>query len=332
MRVLIIGGTGLISSATVPLLVDRGDEVTLVNRHGTSPIPGARAIIGDRGDAGFEAQLAALPTFDVIVDMVGYEPADGEQLARLGSRCGQVVFCSTVDVYPKPAAGFYPVRPDDPLGADPAFQYAWKKVRIEEHLWCAHREGRLALTVLRPGHTYGEGRGLVHPFGGGIDCLRRIRAGLPLIVHGDGSSLWSACHRDDVARAFAGAIGNPAALGRAYNVTGDQCMTWNQYWLLAAQALGCPCPELVHIPTQLLYRLDPERAAWILWNFMHDNVFDNGSAKRDLGFAQTIGWVQGVGRVAQWLRDHGVTEDPAQFAYYDQAIARWRAAEKTFLS
>lgn len=155
MRVLVIGGTGLISSAIVPLLVRRGDDVTVVNRHGTAPVPGVQAITGDRGDGRFEAQVAALPRFDAIVDMVGYEPADGEQLARLGKLCGQVVFCSTVDVYPKPAPRFYPVRPEDPLGADPAFGYAWKKVQIEERLWQAHHAGELCLTVLRPGHTYG---------------------------------------------------------------------------------------------------------------------------------------------------------------------------------
>lgn len=326
MRVLVIGGTGLISTHVVLALRALGHEVLCANRRGQAPGAGVAALAADRTDhVRFEAAVKAVGPFDAVVDMVAYDPADGPSLVRLAEGC-QVVFASTVDVYRKPAPRYYPVRPDDELGADPAFQYAWNKVEIERTLWQAHHEGRIALTVLRPGQTYGEGSGIVHPFGGPIDCFRRIRQGLPLIVHGDGMSLWSACHASDVGLAFARAVGNAGAAGRAYHVTGDECMTWNQYWQGVAQALGVPCPELVHIPTDVLLRMNPEAAAWVAWNFQFDNIFDNSSAKRDLGFAQRVGWVEGVRRVAQALDERGIAEDSAKYEYYDRAIARWRQA------
>ena len=224
MKILIVGGTGLISTAITRELHARGEEVILYNRgESAAELPaGVRHVRGDRTDAAALARQAAeAGPFDCVIDMVGYEPAEAEGAIRaFQGRTGQYVFCSTVDVYTKPAPA-YPVREDAERRPAASFPYAWKKGRCEELLWAAHARGDLPVTVVRPAHTYGEGRGLVETFGARTLYFDRLRKGKPIVVHGDGTSFWVSCHRDDVARAFAAAAGNPPTVGNAYHVAGE---------------------------------------------------------------------------------------------------------------
>ncbi len=219
MEVLIIGGTGLISTAITRELLARGERVTLYNRGQTAPsvpIPdGATVITGDRTDAArFAADMAATGPFDCAIDMVCYAPEEAEgAVAALRGRVAHYVFCSTVDVYTKPAPT-YPIREDAPRVPRPAFPYAYKKRECEAVFEAAHAAGDFPVTIIRPAYTYGEGRGMLSTFGGSLDYLGRLRAGRSIVVQGDGTNLWTACHRDDVARAFAHAAGNAASLGR----------------------------------------------------------------------------------------------------------------------
>ena len=325
MRVLVVGGTGLISSAIVRELLDRGDEVTLLNRGRTAAPPdGVRHLGVDRTDpAALSEAVAGAGPFDAAIDMVGYEPADAEgAVAALRGRVGRYVFCSTVDVYTKPAPR-YPIREDAERRPSPAFPYALKKAQCEEIVWAAHDRGDLAVTVLRPAFAYGEGRGLVHTFGGGTAHLDRLRKGKPIVVHGDGTSLWCAGHRDDVARAFVAAVINPASAGRAYHVTGDELFTWNEYHAVAAAALGGPPPTLVHVPTDLLARADPERAWICAENFRFNNVFDLAAARADLGYSPSIPFGDGARRIVAWLDANGGLEDSDADPRDDRLIAAW---------
>ena len=196
MRVLIIGGTGLISTATTRYLVERGDDVTIYNRgRQTADIPEeTRRIIGDRKDySTFEAQMAEAGTFDCVIDMIGFVPEETESAVRnFRGRTGQFIFCSTIDTYTKPAKR-YPITEDAERKPSPSFPYAFHKAKCEVILEEAHDRGDFPVTIIRPAHTYGEGRGLVHPFAGGNHFFDRIRKGKPIIVHGDGTSLWAAC-------------------------------------------------------------------------------------------------------------------------------------------
>ena len=220
MRVLIIGGTGLISTAITRFLVERGDDVTLYNRGQTdADIPeGYDTITGNRKDyAAFEAQMAEAGNFDAVIDMIGFIPADVESAIRaFHGNIGQFIFCSTVDVYTKPAQR-YPIREDAARQPMPSFPYAYNKATCERLLEAAHERGDFPVTIIRPAHTYGEGRGLIHSFGlGGAYYFHRIRNGKPIITHGDGFSLWAACHRDDVGRAFAEAVCHEKTFGKGY--------------------------------------------------------------------------------------------------------------------
>ena len=327
MNTLIIGGTGLISSAITRFLLDRGDSLTLYNR-GVSDVPipaGARIIRGDRREhAVFEAQVAALGRFDCVIDMVGYEPADAHSLIRaFRGQVGQLIFCSTVDVYRKPASR-YPVIEDEGYGG--LNRYSSNKVIIEQALLQAQQRGDFPLTIIRPAATYGEGRGPVHTFGSKTTYLDRIRKGRPIVVHGDGSSFWVACYRDDVARAFVHAIGNPLALGRSYHVAGEEWMTWNVYHQRVASAMGAPPPTLIHIPTEVLGSVAPKRAAIAVENFQFSNIFDNSAARADLNFRYTVSWVEGVQRMVSWLDAHGRIESCDDDPFDDRLIAWWQGA------
>jgi len=324
VKVLIIGGTGLISTAITRQLLERGDDVTLFNRGQTEArIPdGAKRLFGDRRDyAAFEAQMAQAGSFDCAVDMVGYVPADAESVVRaFQGRLGHLIFCSTVDVYTKPARS-YPYREDHERNA--VGSYGQNKVRCEDLLMEAHGRGDFAVTLIRPAATYGEGGVLIHTFGWRTTYLDRLRKGKPIVTHGDGSSLWVACHVDDAAGAFVNAMGNQQAFGKAYHVTGEEWMTWNRYHECVAEALGAPLPKIVHIPTDLLVKLAPERAGTCAANFQFSNIFDNTAARTDLGFRYTIPFVAGARRTIRWLEERGRIENSDNDPFDDRVIAAW---------
>jgi nucleoside-diphosphate-sugar epimerase len=268
--------------------------------------------------------------FDCVIDMVGYAPQDAESAVRAFSgRIGQFIFCSTVDVYRKPATR-YPYTEAEAYGG--LNSYSSNKVICEQTLLQAHERGDFPLTIIRPAYTYGESRGVLYPVGSGGAYLDRIRQGKPIIVHGDGSSLWVACHIDDVARAFVGAVGSSRTFGRSYHTAGEEWMTWDNYHQQVAEALGAPPPSFVHIPTDTLVKLAPQRAAIVAENFQFNNIFDNSAAHDDLGFRYTITWQEGVKRAVSWLEQHRTPSVPDDAGIDDQIIAAWRGVEQAALA
>jgi nucleoside-diphosphate-sugar epimerase len=326
MKILIIGGTGLISTSITRQLLERGqDEVTLFNRGTTEArIPaGCKVIHGDRKDySRFEQQMQDAGTFDCVMDMIGFLPDEVASAVRaFQGRVGQYIFCSTVDVYTKPATR-YPYREDEPLSG--LGDYATNKVKCEQLLVQAKQDKQLPVTIIRPAYTYGEGGVIIHSLGWSTSYIDRIRNGKPIVVHGDGSSLWVACHIDDVAHAFVHAAGKSITLGKAYHTTGDEWMTWNQYHQGVAQALGAPEPTMVHIPSELLARIAPKRAGVCANNFQFNNIFDNSAAKADLDFRQTIPWKDGVRRTVQWLDERQRVVNSDNDPFDDQLIRAWQ--------
>lgn len=325
MNVLIIGGTGLISTAITRQLIERGDHVTIYNRGRASARygQGAQRLFGDRYEFDvFEAQMRALPAFDCVIDMICYEPEHAASLKRAFSgHARQIIMCSTVDVYHKPYLR-YPVVEDARRGG--INRYGGNKSQCEDMLFASQALGHCPVTIIRPAQTYGEGGALIHSLGWSTTFLDRIRKGKPVIIHGDGMSLWSACHVDDVARAFVGAVGNPAAFGKAYNVTGEEWLTWNDYAARVAEALGVPLPSLIHIPSELLARLAPERASVCIENFQYSNIFDTTAARADLGFRYTIPFVEGARRTIAWLDTSGRIANSDLDPLDDRLITAWK--------
>lgn len=325
MRVLIIGGTGNISTAIAAQLIGRGDQVVLYNRGQIRPqFEGDYQVItGDRTDhPRFEEQLRQAGIFDCAIDMIGYEPEDAQSAVRaLRGRVGRLVFCSTVDVYTKVGTR-YPVREDADRAPDPAFSYAHKKAQLERILEDAQDEGAFPLTIIRPAATYNDSWAPIPLVGKGTLVLHRLRRGLPLILLGDGNSLWVSCHRDDVARAFVAALDNPAAAGQSYHVTGEEWLTWETYYQTAAQVLGIE-PQFVRIPTDLLVRMAPQAAEWCGINFRFNNLFDNAAAKADLGFRYTITWEEGVRRMVAYHDAQGTIDRCPPEPLYDRIVEAW---------
>ena len=326
MKILIIGGTGLISTYITHELVDNGELVTLFNR-GMSQYPtpqGVQVIHGDRTDyLAFESQIHEAGYFDAVIDMVGYKPADGDSIVRtFANRTGHLIFCSTVDVYAKPAS-IYPYTEAEAYGG--LNEYASNKVILEKRLIQASRGGAFPLTIIRPAYTYGEGRGPLHTFGGSTSYIDRIRRGLPIVVHGDGSSLWVACHAVDVAHAFASALNTPPTADRSYHTAGEEWLTWNTYHQQVAEAISAPPPKLIHIPTDALAKIAPKQSALAYTNIQYNNIFDNSAARRDLGFQYTINWKEGVRRMVKWLDQHKAIQPAESDPFEDRLIEMWQA-------
>lgn len=327
MKVFIIGGTGLISTTTSHLLAEAGHQVTLYNRRQSIyPAPAnVKVIQGDRTHyALFEAQAAEAGKFDVVIDMIGYQPEDGfSDIRAFKGKTGQFIFCSTVDVYQKPASR-YPYTEDEPYGG--LNDYSRKKVILEKVLKDAAEAGAFPLTIIRPAYTYGEGRGPLHPFSP-RSYIDRLRKGRPILVPGDGTSLWTSCDQGDVGRAFAAAVGNLATFGQSYHAAGEEWLTWDQYHQQAAEAIGAPEPQLVHIPSELL--ASAAGVTICVENFQYCNIFDNAKAHRDLNFQYTLSWKQGVQRMTRWLDDHGQVADCADEPLEDRILAAWEKSCKT---
>jgi len=325
MKVLIIGGTGHISTAITPLFIEAGHDVTLYNmgKHKSLFDGKVRQISGDRMNyPEFEKNLEN-ESFDCVIDMICFRPEDALSDIRVFSgRVNHFIFASTVDVYTKPADSL-PVYEDSSRIANPAFDYAHMKVECENLFMNAEKKGAFNLTILRMAAISGEGRGLVHSFEGGLYHIDRLLRGKPIIVHGDGSSIWVTCHRDDAARAYLGAAGNKKTFGKAYNISGDEFMTWNQYWTRAASALNAPKPTLVHIPTDVLLRYPDIDASWCGYNFQYNNMLDNSASKKDLGFRYTITWEENVRRVVGYLVERNMIPNSDENPVYDKILSSW---------
>ena len=349
MRTLIVGGTGLISTAISRRLLARGDQVTLYNRGrpesrlGDAGGDAGRGrgrltrLTGDRtAHAAFEVQMAGAGPFDCEIDMVAFRAPDAASVVRAfrgrhgpGGDPTQIVFCSSVNVYPLPPA-HSPTGEDEPVVAGgvslASGAYGRGKADCEEVLRAADARGDVRATVLRVAHAYGEGRSMLHPLGADTAYVDRLRKGKPVVVHGDGSSLWAACHVDDTARAFAGAAGNGGACGRSYNVAGEEWLTWNRYTELFAAAAGGPPPDIVHIPTDVLLRAVPEAGRRCAESYQHSKIYDTAAARRDLGFRQTVPFEEGVRCTLAWLDARGGIASSDGETWYDRLIAWWRVA------
>jgi nucleoside-diphosphate-sugar epimerase len=324
VRILVIGGTGLMGSAIVRQLVDGGSDVTVVSRSATGgPLPSSvfRLVVDRRDLSAFSSIMAGSGTWDAVIDTACYLPGEAQSAVRaFGGRTAQYVLASTVDVYRRPATR-YPYVEDEP--AEGISDYARNKVACEAIVLAAHDQGRLQVTIVRPGATYGDGSLPVHSLGRSTTYLDRLRRGRPIVVHGDGSSLWVFCHAEDVARAFVGAIGNERALGRVYHATGEECLTWDQHHALLAEVIGAPPPRLVHIPSDALAILAPERSRLAVENLQYPAIFDNSRARAELGFRYAIPMREGLARWYRSIIDAGRIEDSDDDPLDDRLIEAW---------
>lgn len=324
MRILITGGTGTISTAVVARAVAAGHEVTLLNRSGrTGGVPGVRVLRADLNDEPAAAEALAGHAFDVVAQFLAYTP---DQVARdlrlFAGRCGQYVLISSASTYAKPLP--HHVITEDTPQANPFSAYARAKIACEEVLRAS--DGAVPWTIVRPSHTYYE-RAIpvgVKGAGGSWAVVRRILDGRPVIVHGDGESLWTFTWAGDFAVGFVGLFGHPDALGRAVHITSDESITWNRA-LATIGAIAGREPVLVPVASATLARLHPDMEANLLGDKANTVVFDNARIKALVpGFACPTTFADGVGRAWEWLQAHpdAQTPDPDFDAWTDDVVAR----------
>jgi nucleoside-diphosphate-sugar epimerase len=303
MRVVIVGGTGNISTSIVRLLLEHGHEVTCVNRGRTADAPdGVETLLIDRSDQErFESAIQA-GSFDAAIDMIAFTPDDVRSSIRAFRDIGHVIHTSTVTVLGE-QFDWLPVTEDHPMR--PSVPYAVNKAEAERVLLEAHYGSGFPVTIIRPSTTYGPRRPLRQI---GIDAswVHRIRAGKPIIKVGDGRATHHLLHVDDAAAGFVGALGTARTIGQTYHLVHPQHTTWEQFHVAAMRAAGREV-EQVGVPADVLSAIDPQRFLFATTVFAHDMLFSAAKVLRDIpDFAPKVSLEQGLAQTVEYIDAHGL--------------------------
>jgi nucleoside-diphosphate-sugar epimerase len=333
MRVLFIGGTGLISSACSHLAVQRGIDLNILNRRKSEnlAIPaGVHMLQADvHGDLDELVKVLDGNYFDVVVDWIAYTKEDIERdISLFNGKTAQFVFISSASAYQKPP-GHYLITEETPL-ENPFWQYSRDKISCEDRLMQAYTEMGFPVTIVRPSLTYGPSQiplavnAWKHPY----TIINRIRQGKPVIVPGDGTSLWVCTWNADFAVGLIGLFGNADAVGEAFHITSDEVLTWNQIYTQVFTVLDVK-PNIVHIPSDLLAAWDDHYSGSLIGDKINSVVFDNSKIKHFVPeFDCKVTWAEGIRRTIAWFdadeRRQMIDGDADQ--KWDEIIERFRRA------
>lgn len=326
MRVLFLGGTGNLSTACARLAVERGLSLTILTRgqRAAELPPGVEQVKGDATDPGVLAALASR-RFDVVVNFIAFDAEDVRRdVQAFSGRLSQYVFISSASVYEKPPQR-YVVTEDTPL-ANPYWDYARKKIAAEEALREAHRAGGFPVSIVRPCYTYGE---TWIPTTSGTDytVVWRMRRGLDVVVPGDGTSLWTLTHASDLARGLLGLLGHPGAIGEAFHITSDEVLTWNQIHETIACVLGVEA-RIVHVPSDVIARIDARRGASLLGDKAWSLVFDNAKLRRLVpDFRARVSFEEGIRASIAWFEADPQRQRIDANETVERILNAWRRAE-----
>ncbi len=335
MKALFIGGTGTISMAITRLLATKPEwELYLLNRGSRSDtLPaGVKTLAADINDEAKVAELIADLQFDVVCDFIGFVKEQLERDYRLfRGRTKQFMYISSASAYQKPLSNHI-ITEGTPL-ANPYWEYSRNKIACEEYLMKLYREENFPVTIIRPSHTYDE-RNVplgVHGSCGSYQVIKRMLEGKPVIVHGDGTSLWTMTHNSDFAAGFVGLMGNAHAIGESFQITSDESLTWNQIYTIIANCLGVEYKPYYVASDFLASVSDYDLRGGLLGDKANTVVFDNTKLKRAVpGFTATVRFEQGVRRTLEYVLSHPECrkEDPEFDAWCDSLIEVLEEAKK----
>ena len=333
-KALFIGGTGTISTAITAQLAAEGEwELTLLNRGTRSAqVPAnVKVLKADINDEAAVAQLLEGTQWDCVCDFIGFVPAQVERDWRLfRGRTKQYMYISSASAYQKPLVS--PVITEGTPLVNPYWAYSRNKIACEDFLMGKCRKEGYPVTIIRPSHTYGDWSVPlgVHGDNGSWQVLKRMLEGKPVIIHGDGTSLWTLTHNTDFAKGFVGLMGNPHAIGDVFHITSDDTLTWNQIYQTIADALGVPL-KAVHVSSEFLDAVGPyDFRGGLLGDKANTVLFDNRKLKRAVpGFKATVRFDQGVRRTLDYILAHPECQqaDPDFDAWCDRVIAAVEAAK-----
>ncbi len=302
LRALIIGGNGIISSSVSRLALERGFELTVLNRGVSTtraPLTGARHLTGDATDTASVAAAIGDEEFDVVANFRSFLPEQVRADVELFTgRTGQYLYISSASAYQKPVARL-PITESTPL-RNPFWQYSRDKIASEDALVEAYRANGFPATIVRPSHTYDE---TLIPIEGGWTMLDRMRRGLPVLVHGDGTSLWTLTHARDFAVGFVGLMGNPVAVGDVFQITSDFVYPWDAIYRMLGSALGVE-PQLVHVASETIAAAMPEWGPGLIGDKSHSVIFDNSKLRAIVPeFNPTTTFANGAREIVAWYDD-----------------------------
>jgi nucleoside-diphosphate-sugar epimerase len=325
--VLYIGGTGTISAACVRRGIEAGDEATVLNRGSSrrSLPDGVRELLADVRDPDAVREAIGAAEFDVVADFLSFTPPHvATALELFEERAGQYVFVSSASAYEKPPRRL-PVTESTPL-RNPFWQYSRDKIACEDLLVAAHRDRGLPVTIVRPSHTYDEQS--IPTLGAWTD-VARMRAGRPVVIHGDGTSLWTITHADDFAVAFTGLLGHPEAIGDAFTITGSHAPTWNAIYGWLAEAAGVSSPDFVHVASDTIAAFEPALGPTLVGDKAHSMLFDNAKVTALVPeFRTTVLFDEGARRIVAHHDAHPELQvvDEGRDALFDRLAAHARSA------
>ncbi|MDF1513270.1 MAG: SDR family oxidoreductase [Anaerolineae bacterium] len=301
MRVLFIGGTGNISVDVSKLAVSKGIDLCLLNRGKQNiTIPGTKTFTGDIHHPDTVKALLKDEKFDAVVNWIAFTPEDIEQdIEIFRDLTQQYIFISSASVYQKPPT--HPIITESTPLYNPYWKYSQNKIKCEERLQQAYQSEGFPMVIVRPSLTYAS----VFPIAiGGWKCYTladRLLKGQEIIVHGDGSSLWTVTHSEDFAKGFVGLLGNPQAIGHTFHITSDELLTWNQIYETIAGALGVKA-NIVHIASDFINRVSPATGGGLLGDKAWSTIFDNTKIKTFVpGFQTTIPFYEGIRKTLAWF-------------------------------
>jgi len=305
MKVLFIGGTGNISTSVSRLVVGKGVDLYHLNRGNKPSVEGVKTLVADINNKEHTKKLLADHKWDAVVNWIAFTPEDIlRDFDLFKGNTGQYIFISSASAYQKPPVG-YIITESTPL-INPYWDYSRKKIACEELLTNLCNDRKFPTTIVRPSHTY---RTIIPvALGGGEEytLVDRIRKGRPIVVHGDGTSLWTITHSDDFAKGFSGLLGNQHAIGESFQITSDEVLSWNQIYQTLAQAAGCEA-KIVHISSDYICDFAdshnyPSERGNLLGDKAYCAIFDNSKIKRFVpGYVATIPFSEGIKRTLEWF-------------------------------
>lgn len=309
MKLLFIGGTGVISSACRDLAIERGHELFLLNRSVSTKYPApkyATILQADiHADQQYLTALLAGHHFDAVVDFIAFSPQDIERdISLFRDRTDQFVFISSASAYQKPLQN-YLITEETPL-ENPFWEYSRNKIACEDLLMKTYRADGFPVTIIRPSHTYGPSQiplcvtSWRHPW----TIIDRMRRGQKIIIPGDGTSLWVLTWHADFAKGLVGLLGEKNAIGEVFQITSDQVLSWNQIYLEVYQALG-QARNVVYIPSDYIARFDSEAVGSLIGDKSNSVVFDNSKIKKYVpDYRCEVNWADGLRRSLAWFESH----------------------------
>jgi nucleoside-diphosphate-sugar epimerase len=323
MKVLILGGTGVISREIVRQFLSQGHEVAVFNR-GSKALPFAREVeqlVGDRQNREEFETAMRRTRYDVVIDMICFNADDARSTLRaFAKNAGHIVVTSSIAAYKRPYRSVPTVESAETLWDDPIFPYALHKAEVEKVLCTAIKDDGLPITIVRPSLTYGPGAANIGVLRQNFGIVDRIRRGKPLVMFGDGSTSWSFTFVPDLAKGYVGIAGNARTFGEAYHVTSEERCVWDDLYLEFGRLVG-KAPNIVHVPSELLRTAAPNLCSHLYFEKTYAGLFDNSKLRSAVpDFKADVSLHAGLKSLLDWYEAEAHTVDPEKDALEDRLV------------